>query len=257
MTKHNKQHMAFIESCNILNTLAKQYLEIEKKHKPYITSIFHSPSNSQKIANSIISVTDQKILASDFSAISFDGYIQFLYRLNEIYLQIRETLRRPHQVEDDFVDMVQGFFYQLKIILHGKLGGEIKNYNDINLNYIGYYLDAISAGLDCPENYMILKEQVLNLLNYHIHCYPKNPINRIIQPVFESINNDSKGINQHAETSEERFNNILKLLDELRMSLSDKHAKPLLSNLTAVIDNAMEYTRLNYDYSFSLPKGFP
>jgi hypothetical protein len=65
----------------------------------------------------------------------------------------------------------------------------------------------------------------------------------MVNPVFESICKDDRGINQHTKDNDGRFYNILNLLEMFRMTLIDQQEDTLSSAITRVIDNALEIIR--------------
>jgi hypothetical protein len=146
----------------------------------------------------------------------------------------------PLPNNEKLLEFCSHFSTRLKKTLFHFLGGE---FNNINLNYLGCYLDAISVGLDCPTNYSILKEEALNAFFHYISTYPKSKNIQMVNSVFESIYKDDRGINQHTKNNDERFYNILNFIEMFRITLIDQKEDALSSAITRAIDNALEITR--------------
>jgi hypothetical protein len=98
------------------------------------------------------------------------------------------------------------------------------------------------VGLDCPTNYSILKEQALNLLYFYMYKNEKVDTPSLAASLFESIQCDDRGINQHAKDDNQRFYNIVNLLNLLQYTLILKNDQGFLSKITSILNNALETT---------------
>ena len=94
------------------------------------------------------------------------------------------------------------------MMIYSVFAPEFENSNEINLNYLNYYLDALSSGLEFPSNYDILKNEITTILCNYVACNDQYPIIQLIKPFMESINNADHGINKHAKCLTEKFNNL-------------------------------------------------
>ena len=216
-----------------------EYLQLESKNKSFIGRFFKL-STKEKIAGSISELASKTEFSIHFPYINFDQKIQFLYRCNDILKRLNEFLIHDTPINRKFITLKRHFLIALKNISHSIFVIKIVNNHDINLNYLIYYLDAVSCGLECPTNYGILKEQVLNALYHHVHYHSKNIWNPLLILAMDSIENDIHGINQHADNNREKFNNLVKLLIALESMLIEKQDDVLLPILRKILYQALE-----------------
>ena len=253
MTINHRQSDSFADCCNAFKKLTDNYVLLKDGTESFF--FFRTKSAIDTIIDSINGLIEKIECSSVFAKISREKELFFVERCGEIYIGLKKIiisrLKNNNRIDTSLVEFSNQFFGLLKKSLFCLWRGEFQQKNEINLNYMGYYLDAISVGLDCPTNYLILKETALNVIFYYISSYPKSTLLPLVNSVFESIQKDDRGINQHEENHENRFYNILKLLEMFRLTLTDQQESTLSSSITQVIDNALEITRPNTIKTFS------
>jgi hypothetical protein len=188
---NNKQCIALVNCAKNLKKFSNEYLQSICK-KNLLFSIFKTKSSGEKIVDSILLLVNKAefILNSIYSTPSTN--LDFLYHCREVHLQLTDYFVHATNVDASFIKMSDQFNHQLKIMVQATLSGEIPSINNVNLNYLDYYLDAVSVGLDCPTNYSILKEQALNLLYFYMYKNEKVDTPRLAASLFESIQCDDR-----------------------------------------------------------------
>jgi hypothetical protein len=238
---NNKQCITLVNCAKNLKKLSNEYLQSICK-KNLLFSIFKTKSSAEKIVDSILLLVNKAefILNSIYSTPSTN--LDFLYHCREVHVQLTDYFIHATNVDASFIKMSDQFNHQLKIMVQAALSGEISSIDNVNLNYLDYYLDAVSVGLDCPTNYSILKEQALNLLYFYMYKNEKVDTPSLAASLFESIQCDDRGINQHAKDDNQRFYNIVNLLNLLQYTLILKNDQGFLSKITSILNNALETT---------------
>jgi hypothetical protein len=237
-----EQSEGFAGCCCAFKKLTADYAFLGKENDSFL--IFRTRSAIAKVIDSIANLIEETVFSISFPNISLDQKLIFIKQCDEIYAELKRIiiirLKDKNKMNAKLLEFSNHFFSLLKKALFHLWGDE---FNKINLNYLGCYLDLISVGLDCPTNYSILREEAINAFFHYISSYPKSEIVQMVNSVFESICKDDRGINQHTKDNDERFYNILNFLEMFRMTLIDQKEDTLSSAITRVIDNALEIIR--------------
>jgi hypothetical protein len=243
--KNNQQGDSFVKSLVAFKNLLDTHVFLDKGKDSF--PFFRSKSALEKIAMTMIEVIEKITFSISFPAVSAEKKLFFLQRCDDVYRDLKNIivmkLKIKHKMNAGLFEFSNQFSELIKSSLASLWSNEFPVNNAVNLNYLDYYVDAFSSGLDCPTNYSILRDEMLDLLRGYIATYPKSVFLSLVTPFFESIYYDNKGINQHTKNAEQRFFNLLKLMDMFRATLIDEKEDRLSSAITHLIDMALEIIR--------------
>jgi hypothetical protein len=243
----NKQNADITFYCYEFQALAGDYLESKKDEANSVASFF-KPCGENKIAELLLMITNPKI---NFSINTLIDKITFLEKVSAIYYMLKTQLNKTKSPKQDFLEFWSGFTNNLKSMLYSVFSSEFGSSNEINLNYLKYYITALSSGNGLPTNYDILKNELINTLCDHI-INNKTAL-KLIKPFINSINNDDKGINKHAMNPTEKFNNMIKFTELFQDMISKSHSD-LSMKLNSVLCRALQNDMLVYSSSIPLSR---
>jgi hypothetical protein len=149
-----EQSNSFAECCCAFKKLTADYAFLSKENDSFL--IFRTRSAIAKVIDSIARLIEKTISSISFPNISVDQKLIFIKQCDEICVDFKRIiimrLKDKNKMNTRLLEFSNHFFSLLKKTLFHLWGDE---FNNINLNYLGYYLDAISVGLDCPTNFSL------------------------------------------------------------------------------------------------------
>lgn len=235
--------------CEEFKKIANQYMKSQSASTKLSSSFFRSTKQMETVADELYELIVKAEFNIGFPKLSHQNQIDFLEKLRKLYLTLMtETLlqlERKKHLDDEFVAFSKKFKTTLKSTLSSLYHGYFKSMDEVNLNYLTYYLDALSNGMASPTNYDCFRNEIIVLLRQYINKYPHGLLFPLVNAVFNTVYQDNKSINLYATNMGERFLNILKFINPLRHSLINDKDNSLLPQLTEIMDKALDVTRPN------------
>ncbi|MEO8964707.1 MAG: hypothetical protein ABI370_08550 [Gammaproteobacteria bacterium] len=239
-TRTDKPSTGIVQYFADFQKVAENYLSSKAKLKKSVFSFFKPRFVEEDIANSLLELISKISFSMGFPNIAFSKKIAFLEGCTEIYSTLKKSLHKTSKRKNQDSDLVEfeiGYVRILKRVSYSLLSGQFENSDEINPNYLDYYIASIFSGLGCPTNEEILKKEILTVLHDHSTRYPNN----IVMLFSESIKHDNKGINQYAENRHEKLRNLLAVIKLFQTTLIERKEYALVAKINSVLDRASEY----------------
>lgn len=153
-----------------------------------------------------------------------------------------------NKIDHNFMCFMGQLMTKMKSLLMRIFG----NVCQFNLNYLDYYFSCREIGIHPVSNYSILKIEAIGVLKNYLRLHPHSSKREFLQSAIETIEHDNQGINQHSKDITDRFINVLKFLNTLRLVLIDNKKSKLLIEVTRVIDRALLIERSDDERTYAV-----
>lgn len=232
---------------NVLNELYKisENFLVKKYPSGKSSCLFNRRSEGRKIILSLVGLIESTQFNLSFPSLSFDDENAFLKATNKMHQNIL------HRMKDDQLlkEFYPAFYRKFKTII-GLFFSD-----NLNLCYLEYYILCREKYTNVPSNYTILKMETVSTFKAQLKLCEDKETRKILLAAMDTIQNDSRGVNFYANNSEQRFVNLLKFLDTMRLVLADRREQVVFPVVTNLIERGLGIVRSDF-VSGCMVKGY-
>jgi hypothetical protein len=242
--------LTFEEVCKELLNIAINYISVSKQTQRMLKiSIFKNYSEELETAIKISDLVYSVRSAMTFPMITYSQKIDFLSDNYAVYSKLMNYLIKKSQkgikINKSTFQLFTKLSETLKLFVMSLSQKSFGSISSVKIYYFPYYLDSLAVGMDCATNTSILKEELIQSLYRHLKFYSYGAIAQLINSLIDTIKEDQKSINLYAVSDDEKFANILRFVNPLRLKLIERDDKILLPDLQCIMNKALEITLVN------------